>query len=218
LPTDDEYVVVKGKGSRQKITDGWQFNIQCKDGTTSLDPLRTLKEANPVEIAECAVANKISSIPTFVWWLPFTIQKRDRIVEAVNKRYLSRTHKFGIAVPKIVAEALDLHRISGTMYWRDAINLEAKNLDGTFQELEEDEQVPVGYQFVKCHMFFDVKVGSLKRKVRYVAGVHMTEALSAITYASVVSRESIRIGLLLAALNDLEVFVADIQNEYLTSP
>jgi hypothetical protein len=44
----------------------------------------------------------------------------------------------------------------------------------------------------------------------------MTEAPSAIMYASVVSRESIRIGLLIAKLNDLEVFAADIQNAYLT--
>jgi hypothetical protein len=56
-------------------------------------------------------------------------------------------------------------------------------------------------------LIFDVNAGSLKRKARYVAGSHMTEAPSAITYASVVSRESIRIGLLIPALNDLEVFV-----------
>ena len=67
-------------------------------------------------------------------------------------------------------------------------------------------------------MIFDVKAGSLKRKARYVAGGHMTEPPSALTYASVVSRESIRIGLLVAALNDLDVFSADIQNAYLTSP
>jgi hypothetical protein len=84
--------------------------------------------------------------------------------------------------------------------------------------MEYGEQVPVGYQFVKCHMIFDVKAGSLKQKARYVAGGHMTEAPSAITYASVASRESIRIGLLIAALNDLEVFAADIQNSYLTIP
>jgi hypothetical protein len=44
----------------------------------------------------------------------------------------------------------------------------------------------------------------------------MTDVPSAITYASVVSRESIRIGLLIAKLNDLEVFTEDIQNAYLT--
>ena len=39
-----------------------------------------------------------------------------------------------------------------------------------------------------------------------------------VTYASVVSRESVRIALTLAALNDLEVKTADIENAYLTAP
>ena len=38
------------------------------------------------------------------------------------------------------------------------------------------------------------------------------------TYASVVSRESVRVTLTLAALNDLEVNTADIENAYLTAP
>ena len=46
----------------------------------------------------------------------------------------------------------------------------------------------------------------------------MTEALATLTYASVVSRESVRIALTLAALNDLEVKAANIQNSYLTAP
>jgi hypothetical protein len=40
----------------------------------------------------------------------------------------------------------------------------------------------------------------------------------AMTYASVVSRESVRIALTLAALNDLEVKMVDIENAYLTAP
>jgi hypothetical protein len=84
--------------------------------------------------------------------------------------------------------------------------------------MEDGEHVPVGYQFVKCNMIFDVKAGNLMKKARYVAGGHMTEAPSTITYASVVNRESKRIRLLIVALNDIEVFAADIQNAYLTSP
>jgi hypothetical protein len=85
------------------------------------------------------------------------------------------------------------------------MNLEAKNVDVAFQDLDAVEQVPVVNQFFKCHMI-------------HVAVGHMTEAPYAITYASVVSREYIRIVLLTAALNGLEVFEADIQNAYLTSP
>ena len=46
----------------------------------------------------------------------------------------------------------------------------------------------------------------------------MTEAPPTLTYASVVSRETVRIALTLAALNDLEVKACDIQNAYLTAP
>jgi hypothetical protein len=61
-------------------------------------------------------------------------------------------------------------------------------------------------------------MGSLRRKARYVADGHMTDPPASITYASVVSRESVRIAYMIAALNNLEVQAADIQNAYLTSP
>ena len=55
-------------------------------------------------------------------------------------------------------------------------------------------------------------------KARLVAGGHTAAAPATITYASVVSRESVRIALLLAALNDVEVKTADIENAYITAP
>ena len=39
-----------------------------------------------------------------------------------------------------------------------------------------------------------------------------------ITYASVVSRKTVRIALALASLNNLEVKVSDIENAYITTP
>ncbi|KAI2499839.1 hypothetical protein MHU86_14656 [Fragilaria crotonensis] len=60
---------------------------------------------------------------------------------------------------------------------------------------------------------------NLQQKARLVAGGHMTEVSSATTTdASVVSRESVRIALTMAALNDLEVKTANIENAYLTEP
>jgi hypothetical protein len=53
------------------------------------------------------------------------------------------------------------------------------------------------------------------RKARFVVSGHMTDPPPYITYSSVVSRDSIQIGSLLAALNDLELFSADIGNAYL---
>ena len=78
--------------------------------------------------------------------------------------------------------------------------------------------IPIGYQQIRCHMIFDIKQEDFRRKARLVAGGHTTEAPATITYASVVSRESVRIALLLAALNDVEVKTADIENAYITAP
>ena len=62
-------------------------------------------------------------------------------------------------------------------------------------------------------MIFDIKLGeNVRRKAIYVAAGHITDPPSSITYSSVVSRESICIALMIAALNDLKILSAYIQN------
>jgi hypothetical protein len=73
-----------------------------------------------------------------------------------------------------------------------------------FKFLNDDDIIPPGYTEVKgSHLIFDIKMEDFWRKSRYyVAGGHMVDAPSSLTYASVVSRETVRVALtLLAALN-----------------
>ena len=68
-----------------------------------------------------------------------------------------------------------------------------------------------GYQFVECHIIFDIKMGeNFRRKDRMVASGQMTASPSSITYSSVVSRDSIIIALTIAALNCLSIRGCDI--------
>jgi hypothetical protein len=67
-------------------------------------------------------------------------------------------------------------------------------------------------------MLFDIKMEDFRRKARLVAGGHRTEAPTTINYASVVSRETVCIALLMAILNDLEVKIGDVLNAYITAP
>jgi hypothetical protein len=67
-------------------------------------------------------------------------------------------------------------------------------------------------------MIFDVNMEDFRRKARFVAGGNTTDTPHAMTYASVVSRESVRVALTLVALNDLDVKMADIESAYLTAP
>jgi hypothetical protein len=67
-------------------------------------------------------------------------------------------------------------------------------------------------------MIFDVKMGeNFRRKARFVADGHKTKTPAAMCYSSVVSRDSVRIALTIAALNDLDILACDIQNAYLTA-
>ncbi len=45
----------------------------------------------------------------------------------------------------------------------------------------------------------------------------MTKAPNSLTYSSVVSRESVKIAFLIAALNDLDIMTCDIGNAYLNA-
>ena len=76
----------------------------------------------------------------------------------------------------------------------------------------------IGYKFIRCHMIFDVRMEDLCCKSRLVAGGYMTDTPAAIMYASVVSRESVRLALMLSALNALEVKCGDVMNAYITAP
>ena len=85
------------------------------------------------------------------------------------------------------------------------------------QILDSIEAKPISYQQIPCHIIFDVKM-DFTRKAQYVARGHKTEDPTTPTYASIVSRDSVCIGFLLAALNDLDVLGADVAGAYLNAP
>jgi len=201
----------------RRTTIGWELCIQWSDGSTSWIPLKDVKNSNPVETAEYAITHNIGQEPAFSWWIHDVLRRRDRFIAASHVRYIKRTHKFGIQLPKTVEEALQIDQQTGTTLWHDAIQKEMKNNAIAFEFLAPGANVPIGYKKISLHMVFDIKM-DLSRKARLVAGGHMTEVPHNLTYSSVVSRESVRIMFLIAALNDLEILSADIGNAYLNAP
>eukprot|EP00978_Attheya_sp_CCMP212_P011118 scaffold27198_cov43-Attheya_sp.AAC.1 len=90
-------------------------------------------------------------------------------------------------MPKTVAEAYEIDRITGTNHWTLAIEKEMRKIrelgafekwnKGTPEDLrvgkeklpgyEEIEKLP-GYEEIGCHMVFDIKMdGKFTRKTRY---------------------------------------------------
>jgi hypothetical protein len=171
-----------------------------------------------MEVAEFAISHDINDEAAFAWWVLYVLTKRNQIISAVNRRYQKRTHKYGIEVPKSFDDCVCIDQENGNTLWQDAIHQEMSKVRIAFQVLDDDEVIPLTYQEIRCHMVYDVKMEDFHRKARFVAGGHMTETPASNTYTSVVSWESVRITLTLAALNNLEVKTADIKNAYLTAP
>ena len=210
----DKFVIKNGRSVLRRTTVGWDLCIRWKDGTSSWHPLSELKESNPVLVAEYAVTADIAQEPAFAWWVPHILRKRDRIIKAVKNRVVWHTHKYGVEVPRTVEHAIEIDRQNGNTVWQDAIRTEMKTVDDCFEYLPHGQPLPPGYLEIGCHLIFDVKM-DLTRKARFVANGNETDTPAALTYCSNVQRESIRLGFLLAHLNDLDVLTADIQGAYL---
>ena len=208
-----------GNRRRRETTKGWEILVRWKDGSTTWVVLKDMKNSYPVQLAEYAVENKISEEPAFAWWAPYVLKKRNRILAKIKSKYWVRTHKFGIEIPKSVSQAIAIDKKNGNTLWWDAIVKEMKNVRPAFDPFEgKESDIPIGYQRIDCHMIFDIKMGeNFRRKARLVAGGHTTDTPAALTYSSVVSRDSVRIALTIAALNDLKILACDIQNAYLTA-
>ena len=214
---DDAVMKTGATPTTRHTTKGWDLNVKWKDGTTAWIPMKDLKGSNPVEVAEYAVTNKIADQPAFKWWVRNVLRRRERIIKAVKSRYWSKTHKFGIELPKTVEQALAIDARTNTDFWRKAIEKEMKNVMTAF-EFRDDDKVLPGWKKIRCHMVFDIKAHDLSRKARLVAGGHMTDPPKESTYSSVVSRDSVRLAFLIAALNDIDILAADVQNAYLNAP
>ena len=100
----------------------------------------------------------------------------------------------------------------------DTIAKELQNFKVSFKILPNEKKALISHQFVLCHIIFDIKMENFRFKARLVAGGHMTKLPATITYTSVVSRETVRIALVIATLNDLEVVLGDILSAYTQAP
>ena len=106
-----------------------------------------------------------------------------------------------------MVEVKELDRDNKNTLWQDTICKEMENVRISFEEHNGNiRSLPNGYQKIDCHMVFDVKMGkNFKRKARIIAGGHKTETPVTLTYSLVISRDSVRICLLIAALNGLDI-------------
>ena len=213
----NEFIISrKGNRTRKHTTKGWYFEVEWADGTSSWVKLKDLKQDNPIELIDYCELKGLMDEPAIAWWGHHVKRKRNQIISKVKSRSKKRSQKYGIRIPKTVAEALAIDRETETTFWRDAIHKEMRNVRVAFDILDGDRVLDPGRVYLECYMIFDVKM-DFTRKARFVANGAKTPDLEN-TYAGVVSRETVRIAFVYAALNELDSMSGDIQNAYLTAP
>lgn len=218
IPKQKSTFILNGITKRRITTRGWKLKVEWKDGSASWIPLKTLKESNPLETAEYAISRGIQDEAAFAWWVPYTIKKRERIIQQTKHNKVKRNIMYGIEVPNSVKEARDLDTLNGNDLWQKSLDKELKNVLVAFKLLQDGESPPVGSKKIKYHIIFTVKM-DLTRKARLVADGYLNKHVpNHDCYSTVVSRDSVRIILTIAALNGLSVKSADIGNAYLNAP
>ena len=90
------------------------------------EKLSDLKEFYPVQVAEYANEYGMIDELAFAWWAHYILNKRRDILPEVKTKYWSCTHKYGVRVPKSIAEARRLDKENGNTLWQDAIDKEMK--------------------------------------------------------------------------------------------
>ena len=91
--------------------------MNWKDGTVTWTSLKDIKESNYIEVDEYVTDRSIQDEPASDWWVPFTLQKRDIIIAAVNSRVRKATHKYGIEIPNSVDHAEDIEKRNQNTFW-----------------------------------------------------------------------------------------------------
>ena len=71
-------------------TKSWYVKVFWKDKPTYWIPISEIKESNPIEVFEAAIAFKHVREPAFNWWVRKVINKRDRII---GKLHVARFRK-----------------------------------------------------------------------------------------------------------------------------
>ena len=64
----------------------------------------------------------------------------------------------GFEVPKMVKCTLEIDHENRNSLWQDAIALEMEAVCVAYKVMNEVEEPPPRYQYMKCHLLFDIKL------------------------------------------------------------
>ena len=83
------------------------------------------------------------------------------------------------------------------------ISKEMENVRVAFKVSPDGKPITIDQLFGQCHIVFDIKMEDFRHKARLVVGGYMTKVMANFIYTGIMSRETVRLALMFATLNDL---------------
>ena len=215
----DEWMI--DKIVKHKVTkDGTKVMARWKIGGQQWLDLDLVMTQEPYVCVKYALKHGLEKEGEWKWTEEFKqlIKNFSRHIYAYRTAVaLKAKYKFGVEVAKSTKHALQLDAKEGNDLYEVAIGKEMKAIkEHTVFRLPRPGESLEGYKRIPYHMVFDVKF-DLRRKARLVAGGNMTEdpGPDEDIYSGVVGIEFVRLLFILASLNDLIIWAADVGNAFL---
>ena len=80
---EETFLTSQGIKRKKRTTQGWEFLVRWKGGTSDWVTPKESKESHPAQVADCTILNNLQEEPAFAWWLPCVDRKRKAIVDKV---------------------------------------------------------------------------------------------------------------------------------------
>ena len=168
-----------------------------------------MNESNPVENTEFSKARNIDDEPAFVWWVPYTLWKRDVIIYKIKYRIWKTNRNYGVQIPSSIEQGKELDSKNGNIIWMDALTKMMGNVGVAFEVLPDGRSAPPTWRKVTGTLIRDVKMDFTRKSLWFLYGRKTTTPIHS-TYVGVVFQESGRIAFIHAALNHVDMCAADI--------
>jgi hypothetical protein len=120
IDSDAFVTSANGVKRRKETARAWEINVQWKDGSTTWHKLKDAKDSYPIDVAEHAVENGISEKPSFKWWIPCVLKKRDRTMSKTKASHWAATHKHGLEIPKNHADCVRIDDDNDNTLWQES--------------------------------------------------------------------------------------------------
>ena len=215
--TDGEWKI--DKIVKHKVTPkGTKVMARWKFGGQSWLDLNLVATQEPYICVKYATKNGLCEEEGWMWTKEFKEQVKEfsrRIYAYKAATSYKPKYKFGVEVPRSTKHALQLDSKNGDQLYEKAIGKELGAIkDHAVFRLPKPGESLEGYQRIPYHFVFDVKY-DLRRKARLVAGGNMTDDPDEDIYSGVIGIEFVRLLFILASMNGLELWAADVGNAFL---